>query len=353
MAAETTRLGAAALDAKHLVDALARGGDAFATDEAEAADEAAAARLSSAATPTERRFVATVSAGLRRKLADVSSAFVDLRVRIREAYVASVASRYAAVTGKNFFRETNPETLERVADDPGFGERTLREAIRLAVEGGSGGGNGARGEEGVVRGGGSKSFEVVRTFEAVAERVERAERSEPAEAPTSGGTRTLEKTIPERIFPERILPERIGPASSASRIGSASSASRIGSASSASTAVSSASTAVSERGRRVSESLPSAAAERDAAAELEMGMHRLHQIFVDMSSMVERQGGVVESVEAHVARSAACVESGAAALDDARALRAKRRRRTMVAVAIAAGVLAVVAMLVLAGFARG
>ena len=353
MAAETTRLGAAALDAKHLVDALARGGDAFATDEAEAADEAAAARLSSAATPTERRFVATVSAGLRRKLADVSSAFVDLRVRIREAYVASVASRYAAVTGKNFFRETNPETLERVADDPGFGERTLREAIRLAVEGGSGGGNGARGEEGVVRGGGSKSFEVVRTFEAVAERVERAERSEPAEAPTSGGTRTLEKTIPERIFPERILPERIGSASSASRIGSASSASRIGSASSASTAVSSASTAVSERGRRVSESLPSAAAERDAAAELEMGMHRLHQIFVDMSSMVERQGGVVESVEAHVARSAACVESGAAALDDARALRAKRRRRTMVAVAIAAGVLAVVAMLVLAGFARG
>ena len=92
---------------------------------------------------------------------------------------------------------------------------------------------------------------------------------------------------------------------------------------------------------------------RDAAAELEMGMHRLHQIFVDISSMVERQGGVVESVEAHVARSAACVESGAAALDDARALRAKRRRRTMVAVAIAAGVLAVVAMLVLAGFARG
>ena len=81
-------------------------------------------------------------------------------------------------------------------------------------------------------------------------------------------------------------------------------------------------------------------------------MHRLHQIFVDMSSMVERQGGVVESVEAHVARSAACVESGAAALDDARALRAKRRRRTMVAAAIAAGVLAVVAMLVLAGFAR-
>ena len=80
------------------------------TDEAEAADEAAAARLSSAATPTERRFVATVSAGLRRKLADVSSAFVDLRVQIREAYVASVASRYAAVTGKNFFRETNPET---------------------------------------------------------------------------------------------------------------------------------------------------------------------------------------------------------------------------------------------------
>ena len=349
MAAETTRLGAAALDAKHLVDALARGGDAFSrTDEAKAADEAAAARLSSAATPTERRFVATVSAGLRRKLADVSSAFVDLRVRIREAYVASVASRYAAVTGKNFFRETNPETLERVADDPGFGERTLREAIRLAVEGVSGGGDGARGEEGVVRGGGSKSFEVVRTFEAVAEGAERAERSEPAEAPTSGGTRTLEKTIPERI-----LPERIGSASSATRIGSASSASRIGSASSASTAVSSASTAVSERGRRVSESLPSAAAERDAAAELEMGMHRLHQIFVDMSSMVERQGGVVESVEAHVARSAACVESGAAALDDARALRAKRRRRTMVAVAIAAGVLAVVAMLVLAGFARG
>ena len=353
MAAETTRLGAAALDAKHLVDALARGGDAFATDEAEAADEAAAARLSSAATPTERRFVATVSAGLRRKLADVSSAFVDLRVRIREAYVASVASRYAAVTGKNFFRETNPETLERVADDPGFGERTLREAIRLAVEGGSGGEGGARGKEGVVRGGGSKSFEVVRTFEAVAEGAERAERSEPAEAPTSGGTRTLEKTIPERILPERILPERIGSASSASRIGSASLASRIGSASSASTAVSSASTAVSERGRRVSESLPSAATERDAAAELEMGMHRLHQIFVDMSSMVERQGGVVESVEAHVARSAACVESGAAALDDARALRAKRRRRTMVAVAIAAGVLAVVAMLVLAGFARG
>ena len=342
MAAETTRLGAAALDAKHLVDALARGGDAFArTDEAEAADEAAAARLSSAATPTERRFVATVSAGLRRKLADVSSAFVDLRVQIRAAYVASVASRYAAVTGKNFFRETNPETLERVADDPGFGERTLREAIRLAVEGGSGGEGGARGEEGVVRGGGSKSFEVVRKFEA--ERVERAERSEPAEAPTSGGTRTLEKSIPERILPERVLPERIG---------SASLASRIGSASSASTAVSSASTAVSERGRRVSESLPSAAAERDAAAELEMGMHRLHQIFVDMSSMVEQQGGVVESVEAHVARSAACVESGAAALDDARALRAKRRRRTMVAVAIAAGVLAVVAMLVLAGFAR-
>ena len=160
MAAETTRLGAAALDAKHLVDALARGGDAFArTDEAEAADEAAAARLSSAATPTERRFVATVSAGLRRKLADVSSAFVDLRVQIREAYVASVASRYAAVTGKNFFRETNPETLERVADDPGFGERTLREAIRLAVEGGSGG----RAERGGRRGWFGGWFEVVRS----------------------------------------------------------------------------------------------------------------------------------------------------------------------------------------------
>ena len=83
-------------------------------------------------------------------------------------------------------------------------------------------------------------------------------------------------------------------------------------------------------------------------------MHRLHQIFVDMSSMVERQGGVVESpVEAHVARRSACVESqtcGGDILVGAGAPGRSGGGEPWSPSPIGPGVLAVVAMLVLAGF---
>lgn len=89
---------------------------------------------------------------------------------------------------------------------------------------------------------------------------------------------------------------------------------------------------------------------RDAVVEVEEGMLQLHQIFLDMATLVEQQGDMLDNIEVHVARSAEYTQAGARALVRARALQRKSRRKMWIILALVFGVAIVVALIVLAGF---
>lgn len=79
-----------------------------------------------------------------------------------------------------------------------------------------------------------------------------------------------------------------------------------------------------------------------AVKGLEQSLMELHQIFLDMAVLVEAQGELLDNVERQVARSVEYVQSGTAALQDAKKLQKNTRKWMCCAV----GVLLVIALIV-------
>ena len=89
---------------------------------------------------------------------------------------------------------------------------------------------------------------------------------------------------------------------------------------------------------------------RDAVLDVEEGMLQLHQIFLDMATLVEQQGEMLDNIEVHVARSSEYTQAGARALTRAREYQRRSRRKTWIVLGLIFGVVLVVALIALAGF---
>lgn len=81
-------------------------------------------------------------------------------------------------------------------------------------------------------------------------------------------------------------------------------------------------------------------------------MLQLHQIFLDMATLVEQQGEMLDNIEVHVARSAEYTQAGARALVRARVYQRRSQRKLWIILGLIFGVVLVVALIVLAGFLR-
>lgn len=112
------------------------------------------------------------------------------------------------------------------------------------------------------------------------------------------------------------------------------------------------STGAEERGAaQVQLTLEDVRRRRDAVLEVEEGMLQLHQVFLDMATLVEQQGEMLDNIEVHVARSTEYTQAGARALVSARDLQRKQRRKMLILAAVVFGVIVAVALVALAGFA--
>jgi syntaxin 1B/2/3 len=101
--------------------------------------------------------------------------------------------------------------------------------------------------------------------------------------------------------------------------------------------------AILEQGRgRVLDTLAEIQERHRAVKGLEQSLMELHQIFLDMAVLVEAQGELLDNVERQVARSVEYVQSGTAALQDAKRLQKNTRKWMCCAV----GVLLVIALIV-------
>ena len=86
----------------------------------------------------------------------------------------------------------------------------------------------------------------------------------------------------------------------------------------------------------------------DAIAELEKGLTQLHQMFLDMATLVDQQGDVIDSIESQVAKSTDYVARGQQALAQARrhqrSARAKKAAVLLAVVALIAVIAAAIAI---------
>jgi t-SNARE complex subunit (syntaxin) len=85
--------------------------------------------------------------------------------------------------------------------------------------------------------------------------------------------------------------------------------------------------AILDQGRgRVLDTLAEIQERHRAVKGLEQSLMELHQIFLDMAVLVEAQGELLDNVERQVARSVEYVQSGTAALQDAKRLQKNTRK---------------------------
>ena len=85
--------------------------------------------------------------------------------------------------------------------------------------------------------------------------------------------------------------------------------------------------AILEQGRgRVLDTLAEIQERHRAVKDLESSLLELHQIFLDMAVLVDAQGEMLDNIEKQVARSVEYVQSGTAALQDAKQLQKSTRK---------------------------
>jgi syntaxin 1B/2/3 len=78
-------------------------------------------------------------------------------------------------------------------------------------------------------------------------------------------------------------------------------------------------------GRNAKEALKQAKSEHEDMVQLEASITELHQLFMDMSTLVEEQGHIVDSVESYLEEGAAQIETGVGELE--KGVRIARRSR--------------------------
>jgi syntaxin 1B/2/3 len=82
----------------------------------------------------------------------------------------------------------------------------------------------------------------------------------------------------------------------------------------------------------------------DAVREMERSLRELHQVFLDMATLVEAQGHQLNDIESHVARASSFVLRGAVELETAREYQKGSRKWACVAVVAGAVLVAVIVL---------
>uniref|UniRef100_A0A0D6R0A8 t-SNARE coiled-coil homology domain-containing protein n=1 Tax=Araucaria cunninghamii TaxID=56994 RepID=A0A0D6R0A8_ARACU len=93
--------------------------------------------------------------------------------------------------------------------------------------------------------------------------------------------------------------------------------------------------AIQEQGRgQVIEVIKEIQERHDAVKDIERNLLELHQLFLDMSVLVQEQGGQLNDIEAHVTRASSFVQTGTRKLGEARRLQKNTRKWTCIAIII-------------------
>ncbi|KAM7264103.1 hypothetical protein ACFE04_001786 [Oxalis oulophora] len=93
--------------------------------------------------------------------------------------------------------------------------------------------------------------------------------------------------------------------------------------------------AIQEQGRgRVLDTINEIQERHDAVKEIEKNLQELHQVFLDMSVLVQEQGEQLDDIESHVARANSFVRGGTQQLQTARVLQKNTRKWTCYAIII-------------------
>lgn len=93
--------------------------------------------------------------------------------------------------------------------------------------------------------------------------------------------------------------------------------------------------AVQEQGRgRILDTINEIQERHDAVKDLEKNLQELHQVFLDMTVLVQSQGEQLDDIESHVARANSFVRTGAQQLHTARKHQKNTRKWTCYAIII-------------------
>jgi syntaxin 1B/2/3 len=93
--------------------------------------------------------------------------------------------------------------------------------------------------------------------------------------------------------------------------------------------------AIQEQGRgQVLDTINEIQERHDAVKEIEKNLQQLHQVFLDMSVLVQAQGEQLDDIESHVARANSFVRGGTQQLQTARTLQKNTRKWTCYAIII-------------------
>eukprot|EP01023_Acetabularia_acetabulum_P037553 TRINITY_DN35694_c0_g1_i14.p3 TRINITY_DN35694_c0_g1~~TRINITY_DN35694_c0_g1_i14.p3 ORF type:complete len:165 (+),score=36.07 TRINITY_DN35694_c0_g1_i14:2-496(+) len=100
-------------------------------------------------------------------------------------------------------------------------------------------------------------------------------------------------------------------------------------------------------GNKVADTVAEIEERHRAVRELEEGLLELHQMFLDMSILVEEQGAILDNVEKQVVRSVEYVDRGRDLLKKARALSIQTNKICFIVTAVVSVIVLLIVLLVL------
>ena len=105
--------------------------------------------------------------------------------------------------------------------------------------------------------------------------------------------------------------------------------------------------AILDQGGNFSETINEIKERHDAVMEVEKGLLELHQIFLDMATLVEQQGEMIDNIESQVARASTFTAQGTEVLRDTKTLHKKIKRKQLCLALIAVAIIAAIAIAII------
>uniref|UniRef100_A0A7S3XC00 t-SNARE coiled-coil homology domain-containing protein n=2 Tax=Picocystis salinarum TaxID=88271 RepID=A0A7S3XC00_9CHLO len=105
--------------------------------------------------------------------------------------------------------------------------------------------------------------------------------------------------------------------------------------------------AILDQGGNFSETINEIKERHDAVMEVEKGLLELHQIFLDMATLVEQQGEMIDNIESQVARASTFTAQGTEVLRDTKTLHKKIKRKQLCLALIVVAIIAAIAIAII------
>eukprot|EP00894_Picocystis_sp_ML_P001648 jgi/Pico_ML_1/52165/g375.t1 len=105
--------------------------------------------------------------------------------------------------------------------------------------------------------------------------------------------------------------------------------------------------AILDQGGNFSETINEIKERHDAVVEVERGLLELHQIFLDMATLVEQQGEMIDNIESQVARASTFTAQGTEVLRDTKTLHKKIKRKQLCLALIVVAIIAAIAIAII------